>query len=730
MDHVIFKDGLGERRRIANVSHTERLDVLCLDWELTSAPSFEAALRARIARLASFQHPQFANVRGVQRVGEPPSSTLAIASDATPGLRLSELLAAAEKKTIALDVGIAVFLIRQLVVAIAALHEDGEDLSHGAIALERLVLTPDARLVVVEHMLGPAIEELQFSHARLWKDLRVASPRTTPLPQLDQRSDVMQLGIVALSLILGRPIADDEYPGQIQDLVATAWAVSARGNLEPVPAGLRAWLGRAMQLDIRSSFGSAIDARTDLNKMFSSETALTAPSALKAFLCKQPAAAPVVVAVAPPPPPPPPLPSVLPEPELELEPGLEPEPQPSIEETHPPDVAIFDTPRPAPIVGPIPQPIMETPRPAPRIVEPTPKPPVVPPIQPFRPVMVAPTPEAVRISDEEGRQVVTRVRVHQSSKWVTAVAACALIVLASGGVFAARRYLKPPVAAASGRLAINTNPDGATVVVDGEPRGVTPLSLTVSVGSHVIELRGQGEPRRMSVNIDAGAEVSQYIELPKSAPTLGALQVKSDPGGARVTVDGIPRGVSPVTVAGLAPGEHTVLVEGEAGSTKQTVLVEPGVTAALTAQLSNQGAPASGWISVSAPAEVQLFENGRLVGSSQTDKLMVVAGSHQLEFVNAAIGYRATKTVQVSAGRTSTVKVEFPNGTIALNATPWADVWIDGTRIGETPIGNLPLTIGSHEIIFKHPDLGEQKHVAMVTLNAPTRLSVDMRKKQ
>jgi hypothetical protein len=325
--------------------------------------------------------------------------------------------------------------------------------------------------------------------------------------------------------------------------------------------------------------------------------------------------------------------------------------------------------------------------------------------------------------------MVARVRVPQSSKWITAVAACGLIVLASGGAFAARRYLKPTAPPASGRLAINTSPDGATVIVDGEPRGVTPVNLTVAAGSHVVELHGQGEPRRMSVNVDAGAEVSQYIELPKSAPTLGALQVKSDPGGARVAVDGIPRGVSPVTVTGLAPGEHTVLVESDAGSTKQTVLVEPGATAALMAQLSNQGAPASGWISVSAPAEVQLFENGRLVGSSQTDKLMVLAGSHQLELVNQAIGYRAAKTVQVSAGKTSSIKVEFPNGSIALNATPWADVWIDGARIGETPIGALALPIGSHEIVFKHPEFGEQKHTAMVTLNTPTRLSVDMRKK-
>jgi len=60
---------------------------------------------------------------------------------------------------------------------------------------------------------------------------------------------------------------------------------------------------------------------------------------------------------------------------------------------------------------------------------------------------------------------------------------------------------------------------------------------------------------------------------------------------------------------------------------------------------------------------------------------------------------------------------------------PWADVWIDGERVGETPIGNLSLPIGPHEIVFRHPDLGEQKYAATVSLKGPVRVSVDLRKK-
>ena len=64
-----------------------------------------------------------------------------------------------------------------------------------------------------------------------------------------------------------------------------------------------------------------------------------------------------------------------------------------------------------------------------------------------------------------------------------------------------------------------------------------------------------------------------------------------------------------------------------------------------------------------------------------------------------------------------------------MNAIPWAEVWVDGERVGETPIGNLPVSVGNHEVVFRNPDLGEQRMTATVTLTAPTRLSVDLRKR-
>jgi len=312
-----------------------------------------------------------------------------------------------------------------------------------------------------------------------------------------------------------------------------------------------------------------------------------------------------------------------------------------------------------------------------------------------------------------------------------ATAAIGLLLL-GGGAMAARRYLSPsPVT--TGTVVVTTNPPGAQVVLDGKAQGVSPTTLTVAAGAHLLELRGAGEPRTMSLDVAAGAQLSQYIELAKGSLAVGSLQVRTEPAGAEVSVDGVARGASPVIVTDLAPGEHTVALKGENGTTRQTVTVEAGATASLVANLvtaaSGAAALSGGWISVSTPKTVQLFEDGRLLGSSDSERLMVPAGTHQIEIVNESLGYRSTRAVQITAGKVSAIKIEFPKGTIALNAVPWADVWIDGEKVGETPIGNLPLTVGTHEIIFRHPDFGEQRQLATITLTAPTRLSVDMRKK-
>ena len=312
-------------------------------------------------------------------------------------------------------------------------------------------------------------------------------------------------------------------------------------------------------------------------------------------------------------------------------------------------------------------------------------------------------------------------------RWIAA--AVVLIALASGGTLAARWYLMP---GPTGTLVVNTNPLGVPVAIDGQQRGSTPLTVDLTPGNHVLEVATQGQVRRIPVTITDGGQVAQFIELSDvaPAPVVGQLQIRTDPVGARVVVDGQPRGVSPLMLEGLTPGVHTVMLESALGSVTEQVTIDPGATASLVVPLGGPpGAPVSGWISIAAPVDVQVYEDQRLLGSNRSDRIMVSAGRHELNIVNEALGYRSSRVVQVTPGNVSSIRLDWPKGTMALNALPWAEVWVDGERVGDTPIGNVLVPIGPHEIVFRHPELGEQAHKVIVTLTAPARVSADLRKR-
>jgi hypothetical protein len=187
---------------------------------------------------------------------------------------------------------------------VALLHEIGPEITHGALAAERILVTPGARITIVEHVMGSAIEQLRFSRERYWKDLRIALPHGAGAAKFDHRADVTQLGAVALSLVLGRPLLDDESPSRLGNVVASAWAVSARGGLEPLPAGLRAWLTSALQLDPRNSFASAVEAQAELERVLGENDYVAAPATLESFLAQYHATRDPVAAAAVSPPPP------------------------------------------------------------------------------------------------------------------------------------------------------------------------------------------------------------------------------------------------------------------------------------------------------------------------------------------------------------------------------------------------------------------------------------------
>lgn len=702
LDAPEFVDGLGDRTLLTDSASGDSVEVLQLRPALTSVPSVEFALRERTARLANFRHSAFARVR---RVDRSPAG-LAIVSDHVAGFRLSQMLGIAEDRGLPVDLNAALSLIRQLLPAIVLLHENARDVAHGALGPERLIVTPHARLSVAEYVLGSAMEQLQLTHDRLWREYRIPMPPSAGAPRFDHRADVMQIGVTSLSLVLGRVLRDDEF-GRIHELLAESTETSAGGARQPLSQGLRGWLARALQLDPRRPFLSAREAQMALDQVLAADTQYVASTvAVEAFMSRC-------------------VDSII---ELQTGPAVAPPPAtPAAAAPEPP--AARTTPKPPEPAAAVLPPSAAA---APSVPSATDAPPPGPDLDALQAVFARPDPFAPEPDEALPAEFDTPRPARRWGRWFRIAAV--LIVAAgviTGGVYGARKYLagRSVIAADTGTLAVQSTPTGVQVVVDGQVRGVTPLQLALKPGAHILELRGKGAPRVIPITLAAGATLSQFVEFAEaSVATTGQLDVRSDPPGARVLVDGQPVGVAPMIVENLSPGSHRVMLEREGATVQHEVTIEAGATASLVAPIAAPAGPASGWIAVSAPFAMQIFEDNRLVGSTETDRIMVPAGRHTYELVNDTLDYRVTRVVQVQPGRTASLGIELPNGLVNLNATPWAEVWIDNRRVGETPIGNLSLPIGPHEVVFRHPEFGEKRRAIAVTASSPVRLSIDMRK--
>jgi len=196
---------------------------------------------------------------------------------------------------------------------------------------------------------------------------------------------------------------------------------------------------------------------------------------------------------------------------------------------------------------------------------------------------------------------------------------------------------------------------------------------------------------------------------------------------------------APGTAAAAEPTSPAAVVPAVAPAPAPSA-VEPrlasSVAAAPTAETEVQdqapprpapgpGVVTAGWLHVDAPIDLDIELEGVVIGSSRSDRTMLEAGVHVLTFVNDRLGYRTTERVSITGGQMRSVQVSVPGGVVSVNAQPWASVTVDGTPIGDTPLGNVAVAAGDHEVVFSHPRLGERRVATLVRVGEHKRLNVD-----
>ncbi|MEJ6539528.1 MAG: PEGA domain-containing protein [Halioglobus sp.] len=111
-----------------------------------------------------------------------------------------------------------------------------------------------------------------------------------------------------------------------------------------------------------------------------------------------------------------------------------------------------------------------------------------------------------------------------------------------------------------GLLSVNSEPAGASVIIDGDTVGKTPLQdLPLTEGEHQLRLE---EARHLPIEqtlLITGRSVRQQLQL-KMAPAWAKVTLDSVPSGANILLDGEPAGHTPATLE-ILQGERQLILQ-------------------------------------------------------------------------------------------------------------------------------------------------------------------------
>ena len=187
-----------------------------------------------------------------------------------------------------------------------------------------------------------------------------------------------------------------------------------------------------------------------------------------------------------------------------------------------------------------------------------------------------------------------------------------------------------------------------------------------------------------------------------------------------MTVDGKPHGVTPVTVGDLSAGNHDVSLESSAGTVRRTVAIAANQTVLVEESIF------SGWLAVYAPFEIVIAEANRVLRPDERGQVLLPPGPHDLRVSNRTLGYEATWKVEVKPGATTNLRVTPGPSKLTVTSPEPAEVWVDGAKVGDTPLNAAPVPLGTHDVLVKRAGGAERRYTITVGVK-PFTLNADFR---
>jgi hypothetical protein len=76
----------------------------------------------------------------------------------------------------------------------------------------------------------------------------------------------------------------------------------------------------------------------------------------------------------------------------------------------------------------------------------------------------------------------------------------------------------------------------------------------------------------------------------------------------------------------------------------------------------------------------------------------------------------------VTPGEVAALNVTLPTAPLEIEAPAGAEISINGKLIGTAPVETQQVSVGTCQVLMRHPTLGEQRQTTTVTFKTPNRI--------
>jgi len=304
-------------------------------------------------------------------------------------------------------------------------------------------------------------------------------------------------------------------------------------------------------------------------------------------------------------------------------------------------------------------------------------------------------------------------------------------------------------------LEIRTNQPAVQILVDGKERGITGNDGSAAVrditpGLRSLSLLKEGftewkEEREFSA--DRTTEIHTALTRWEIDPKLSLLRISSDPPDANVIIkgtDGERKGVTAggsFTLRDLKPGVIAVAMEKE-GYQKKEMPLSLTAGQATTRHFVLTAKPALlDLVTMPPVAGVEVRIDGTDIGKTGAGgglRVEVLAGKGPAVLEIAGEGYeREMQKIVFRPGVVEQVKIAMtarrgamPTTTmLSVSSAPTgADVYLDETRIGITPLSSTQLAPGQHRITVRKKQHRDRSEIVQFLAGEPRALSYTLEK--